>query len=155
MKIPARSAALAIAFLGASCASFASTVQSQASGQAEQIFDAYQALEHSFDPALADLYCDTALIRNVRTYPDGQKRTLELPAAKYKELIRAVMPLAEARGDYSTYTDAKYVPEARNVRITAVRHSLLKNYSSPISLLVGSCNDGDWAILEELGESQP
>src|SRR6187549_1737332 len=69
--------------------------------KAKSIFDSYQSLERSFDPAIADLYCDTALIRNTRTYPDGNKRTLEFPAPKYKELIRNSMPLAKAAGDFS------------------------------------------------------
>lgn len=123
--------------------------------QAEQIFAQYQARERAFDPAAADLYCDTALIRNVRTYPDGQQRKLELPAPKYKELIRMATPLAKAKGDYNTYSDIVFNPEGNNVRVTASRFSALKQYSSPISLLVGACNGGGWSILEELSQSQP
>jgi hypothetical protein len=35
--------------------------------QAKQLFDRYVALEHAFDPAVADLYADDARIRNKRT----------------------------------------------------------------------------------------
>ena len=152
MKSIATSFALAFALL---CTACASTAQSQAPSRAKIIFDNYQSLERSFDAAAADLYCDSALIRNVRTFPDGQKRTLELPAKKYKELIRVAMPLAKAKGDYNTYSDVAYAPEGDNVRITTTRYSLLKKYSSPMSLLVGACNSGEWAILEELSESIP
>ncbi len=127
----------------------------QSKGAAEAIFSRYQSLEKSFDPDAADLYCDSALIRNVRTYPDGQQRTLELPAPKYKALIRAAMPLAQAKGDVNTYSDVTFTPEGNGVRIHATRYSLLKQYSSPLSLLVGACNGGSWAILEELSQSRP
>ncbi len=127
----------------------------QMNGPAETIFARYQTLERSFDPAVADLYCDTALIRNIRTYPNGQQRTLDLPATNYKAAIRAAMPLAKARGDYSTYSGVTFDPDGANVRIRATRYSMIKKYSSPISLLVGPCNGGAWAILEELSESQP
>ena len=132
-----------------------SSPQTKAQNSAQALFNSYQTLEHSYDPALADLYCGTAVIRNIRTYPDGQKRTLELPATKYKELIRTVMPLAKSKGDYSTYSGIAYSAEGSNTRITATRYSVLKKYSSPISLLVGPCAGHDQAILEELGESQP
>ena len=124
-------------------------------GRAEHIFTQYQARELAFDPAAADLYCDTAVIRNLRTEPDGRQRELELPAPKSKELIRLAMPLAKAKGDYNTYSDVAYSQEGSNVRITANRYSVLKQYSSRISLLVGACDDSDWAILEELSQSQP
>lgn len=122
---------------------------------AERIFAQYQSRERAFDPAVADMYCDNALIRNVRTYPDGQQRALEFPAPKYKELVRMAMPMAQAKGDYSTYSDVTYAPEGDGVRITATRYSVLKQYASPISLRIGPCNGGDWAILEELSQSRP
>ena len=152
MKSIATSLAFFLALLATACAS---TAQSQASGRAEALFNDYSSLERSYDPTVADLYCDSALIRNVRTFPDGQKRTLELPATKYKELIRIAMPLAKAKSDYSTYSGVAYASEGNNVRITATRYSNMKKYSSPMSLLVGACNGGAWAILEELSESIP
>jgi hypothetical protein len=129
--------------------------QAQSPDAARTLFGKYQSLERSFDPAAADLYCDTALIRNTRTYPDGQKRTLDLPAPKYKELIRSAMPLAKSRSDYNKYSGVAYAPENGNVRITATRYSVLKQYASPLSLLVGPCKGGAWGVLEELSESRP
>ena len=105
------------------------------------------ALEHAFDPATSDLYSDDAKIQNTRTYPTGQKRTLTLPAADYKKLIKAAMPLAKARGDTSTYSVIKYSPGKDRVRITCTRFSELKKYSSPLSLLVGPDKDGKWLIF--------
>lgn len=121
----------------------------------KKLFAKYQSLERAFDPAAADLYCDTALIRNVRIYPGGKERTLELPAKKYKDLIRTAMPLARASGDYNTYSKISYSAEGKSVRIVATRYSVLKKYSSPISLLVGKCNNGQTGVLEEISESRP
>lgn len=123
--------------------------------EADALFERYQALGHAYDPAVADLYCDSALIRNVRTYPNGEQKTLELPATRYKELVRTAMPLAKARGDLSTYSGVRTVAEGSNVRITADRFSVLKNYSSPVSILVGPCPNGSLGVLEELSESRP
>jgi hypothetical protein len=80
---------------------------------------------------------------------------LEVPAPKYKELLRQTMPLTKARNDITTYSDVSYALEGSNVRIKATRFSELKKYSSPYSLLVGPTVNGTWQILEELSESKP
>lgn len=126
----------------------------QTKAQAQALFADYQAKERAFDASVADLYCDTADIRNTRRYPDGNERTLAFPAARYKALVRQAMPLARARGDYGTYSDVRYAQEPGGMRITATRYSMAKRYSSPISLLVGPCG-GKVGILEELSRSQP
>jgi hypothetical protein len=123
--------------------------------KARAVFDRYSSLEAAFDPAVADLYSDAAVIQNKRIYPTGQSRVLTLPADRYKALIRFSMPIAKAKGDYSVYTDTALRPEGANVRVTATRFSVLKKYKSPISLLIGPTFSGDWLILEELSESQP
>lgn len=123
--------------------------------KARAVFERYSSLEAAFDPDVADLYSDTAAIRNKRTYPTGQVRELTLPADRYKALIRASMPLAKEKGDYSVYSETTFRLEGANVRVTATRFSVLKKYKSPISLLIGPAPSGDWLILEELSESQP
>jgi hypothetical protein len=122
---------------------------------AKKLFESYVRLEHAFDPSVADLYSDDAVIRNKRTYPTGQVREMTLPAAKYKDLLRAAMPLAKQRGDISTYSQISYTIEGDGVRIKADRYSELKKYHSPISILVKPSGAGVWLIFEELSESQP
>jgi hypothetical protein len=122
---------------------------------AKQLFAQYVALGHAYDPAVAELYADAALIKNQRAYPSGQVRELTLPAAQYKALLRHAMPAAKARGDRSTYSQVSYASEGERVRIQAARFSELKNYTSPISLLVGPSPDGKWLIYEERSESRP
>jgi hypothetical protein len=123
-------------------------------GDAEKLFASYQSREATFDPAAADLYCDNALIRHTRRSSDGQSRVMEIPVADYKSMIRAEMPIARAKGDYSTYSNVSYASEEGKTRITATRFSMMKKYSSPISLLVGPCASGTIGIIEEISESQ-
>lgn len=65
------------------------------------------------------------------------------------------MPVPRARGDTNRHSDVSYSQEGLPVHITAIHYSELKRYASPLSLLVGRCDGGDWAVLEELGESRP
>jgi hypothetical protein len=122
---------------------------------AKAFFARYTILEAAFDPGIADLYADDALIKNRRIYPSGQTREIVLAASQYKPLLRSAMPLAKARGDYSTYSEVKFQPEGNAVRIFAKRFSVLKQYYSPISLLVAPTPSGAWVIHEERSESQP
>ena len=121
---------------------------------AKALFERYVTLEQQFDPLVADLYSDAAVIKNKRTYPTGQVREMTLPAPQYKDLIRTAMPVAKLRGDTSSDSDGPYAEEGARVRITSHRFSNLKKYTSPISLLVGPTATG-WLIFEELSESQP
>lgn len=121
---------------------------------AKALFERYVALEQQFDPLVAELYSDEAVIKNRRTYPTGEVREVTFPAPQYKELIRTAMPLAKLRGDASTYSDCVYSEEGARVRITCSRFSHLKKYTRPMSLLVGPAAGG-WLIFEELSESQP
>ena len=122
---------------------------------ARALFERYVQLEHAFDPAVADLYADDAIIKNKRTYPNGQVRELTMPAPQYKGLIKASMPVAKLKGDTISYSDVTFKEEGSGVRILAARFSNLKKYSSPISLLVAPNGSGQWLIREELSESQP
>lgn len=123
--------------------------------QAQRLFDQYVALGAAFDEKVADLYADSAHIQNTRRYPDGQSRSMSMPALTYKALIRQVLPKAKEVGDLSTYSDVSYAPEDGRVRISATRFSELKKYASPFSLLVGPGPDGNWLIFEEVSESRP
>jgi len=129
--------------------------QDDAMAQARRLFDRYVALGAAYDVAVADLYADSAFIKNTRRYPDGQSRSMTMPALTYKSLIRQVMPQAKAAGDWSSYSDVKFVPDGERVRIEATRYSELKKYSSPFALLVGPAENGTWQIFEEVGESRP
>ena len=123
--------------------------------KARQLFEQYVARSHAFDASVAELYADDAVIQNKRVYPGGIVRELTIPAPKFKALIVQVMPTAKARGDLNTYSEVTYAVEGSRVRIRATRFSHLKNYSSPVSILVGPSADGNWLIYEEQSESRP
>jgi hypothetical protein len=123
--------------------------------QAKKVFAEYVSKYHSFDPAVAELYSDKALVQNKRTYPDGTVRELTLPALQYKQIIRTAMPLAKSRDDRSQYQDPVFTEEPAGVRISIKRFSPSKNYTSPLSLLIGPDDSGKWLVLEEKSASIP
>ena len=137
----------------------ASSVLAQQEGgsvdRAKALFARYVQLEQAYDPALADLYADNAVISSKRVYPNGEVRQQTFPPQQYKQLIRQAIPLAKARGDRSTYSRCVYEPQGARVRITCYRYSELKNYTSPYTLVVGAGRAGEWQILEERSESRP
>jgi len=123
--------------------------------QAQALFAKYVETYHAFDPAVADLYSDEAVIQNTRTYPTGAVRKLAIPAPQYKAMLRQVMPLAKQRGDRSQYSEPRFTQEGSAVRIQLTRYSELKKHTSPMSLLVGPDRTGHWVVLEEHTESIP
>jgi hypothetical protein len=139
---------LTVSFLGPSHAS-------ERIELAKKVFAEYVSKYHDFDPTVADLYSDRALVQNKRTYPDGTVRELTLPAPQYKQLVRAAMPLAKSRNDRSQYNNPVFSEEPAGVRINITRFSALKNYTSPLSLLVGPDEAGKWLVLEEKSASIP
>jgi hypothetical protein len=126
---------------------------SDAIAKAKALFARYVQLEHAFDPAQADLYADNAVIVNTRIYPDGKTNRLQIPALRYKKVIRDGMKDARLKGDISNYSNETYTQEGDKVRIKVTRYSVLKKYSSPMSQLVGPDATGKWMILEEESES--
>lgn len=129
--------------------------ESPQEAKALALFEEFVRLGETFDPALADLYADTAKVTNRRVFPDGTSREMAMPAPSYKSLLRSVMPVARERNDVSRYSEVRYTIEGDNVRIRATRYSVMKDYSAPHSLLVGPDTDGTWRVLEESGESRP
>lgn len=122
---------------------------------AARLIQRMEQLGRAFDPALADLYHDDAVIRHTRIYPDGRSRSMTIPAPKYKAMLRNLMGVAKARGDVSTYSEIKFTAEGDRIRVDATRYSELKDYQSPISWLVGPGEGGEWVIFEEISESRP
>jgi hypothetical protein len=121
---------------------------------AKQVFAQYVALEQAYDPSIADLYADDALIKTRRRAPMGEAREMIVPAPKYKTMLRELAPVAKARSDRSTYKDVTYTSEGALVRINGWRFFGSKKAPSAISLLVGRSPGGQWLIYEEVSESQ-
>lgn len=92
---------------------FAQAARAEPIAEAKQLFERYASLEARFDPGVADLYADDAIIRNRRFHPDGAVRETTISAPQYKQLIRDSMPMAHSRNDYSTYSKATFSTEGR------------------------------------------
>lgn len=122
---------------------------------AQTLMKEYMRLEASYSEKLVELYDDTAVIRNVRTYANGVQHQIDLPGATYKQMIRKVLPLARQRGEFSRYKEIQYqaLSEER-VRVTATRRAMSKGYDSPIAWVVGPNDQGRWVIWEEVSESR-
>ena len=129
--------------------------QVAAPSSAEELWDDYVELGTGFDPALADLYADDAVIQLTRRYPDGRTRTLELTGKEYKPMVRQAMPIARNRGDADVYSNVKFEKLGDRTRITATRFGTLKKYRAPHELIVGNVGGSGWKILKEAGESGP
>lgn len=69
------------------------------------LFDRYIQLGESFDPDVANLYSDDAVIYAHRVYPHGLERSMELTGAQWKELMSRVMPIAKAQNDKSAFSN--------------------------------------------------
>ena len=122
---------------------------------AQELWEDYVELGTGFDPALADLYADDAVIHLTRRYPNGRTRTLELTGKEYKPMVRQAMPIARNRGDVDVYSDVKFENLGDRTRITATRYGTLKKYRAPHELIVGNVGSSGWKILKEIGESGP
>jgi hypothetical protein len=121
---------------------------------AEAFFNRFAALGDSYDPTVASLYADDAVIESLRRYPNGTERTIRLTGAEYKRFIRAAMPLARARGDRDTFSGISYEPDGDKIRIRCTRYSELKQYASPFELVL-TRRGGRWRIVEEYSETRP
>ncbi len=120
---------------------------------AEKLFRTYMHYEDRFDPRLADLYADNALISTrMVDAATGDVETLHIPPTRYREMIREHINLARREKDKGRYAAIRYTEEGDNVRIRADRQSLRDNYTAPLTLLVGPNPDGEWVILEEFSE---
>lgn len=135
-------------------ASVQSVFADDAISEAKSFFNKYVELGNKFDPSLADLYSDSAVIQNTRYYDNGQTKTMTLPAPAYKKMVAAAMPVAKARNDLDTFTKTTYTAQDGAVKIQSLRHSNMKNYDSWLVLLVRKEN-GSWKIVQELSQSRP
>jgi hypothetical protein len=129
--------------------------QTAQAGSAQELWKAYLDLSGHFDPALADLYADDAVVRNSRRYPDGHTRTLEWSGKEYQSLIRQAMPVARSRGDLDLYSNVRFKAIGDQTRVTATRYSTLKKYYAPHELILQNVRGVGWRIVGETGHSRP
>ena len=116
--------------------------------EAKKIFDQYTALEKNGDPALVDLYSQTAKIKIYKAYKDGSRIREAMELAAYKEMLKAAL----SQKITYVYSDTTFTPFGSNIKIKASRlKSGAGKKAQPYSHLmtVGPDADGQWRILEE------
>lgn len=125
------------------------------SAKAQVLFDEMVRLADAQDERVADLYADDArIIEHVH----GITRRVHVPhrrytGAAYREALRKMMAAARRSGQKifnSRLLNPRFSREGRFVRIRCLRVPPNDMPESPLSLLVGPIEDGDWLIhLEE------
>jgi ketosteroid isomerase-like protein len=120
---------------------------------AQEFFDRFVALERAYDPAVAALYADDAVIQSVRRLPDGTGRTVRIVGADYKRLIRTAMPIAQRRGERDRFSEVTISVEGNQAHIRCTRYNELKRYATPYELVLER-TQGNWQIIEEYSQSR-
>lgn len=143
MKIvPLRVASLAtfVALVVAGCAT-TTTSQVLPETPAERFMKRYQHLSDTYDPAIAELYADDAVLKTSYTRMSGEIVEMSFTGAQYKELVPKVSPLAKARQDRSELKDLRYEAIEGGVRVRATKVSISKCYEDS-GFILDLRNDG-------------
>lgn len=118
--------------------------------QVRNFFNTYVELEKAYDPAIAELYSDGALLRIKVLKPDGQEQHLELSGGQLKSLAKQIMAEAKARGSKTVYRDVQVSLNGNTAKIKTQRRSNVECYldKTHTIVLLQQAN-GDLLIVEE------
>ena len=121
-----------------------------------RFFEELVALERRYDPALADLYADSARIAKHRRLPDGTLQYGSMTGAEHKPALRRWFPGAVQRGARNEYSDVRYKDLGNGfVQITMRQRQLPKDFTTDVELVVGPGPTGQWLIWEDRSEAPP
>jgi hypothetical protein len=143
--------ALSVACFSAIGIAYAQTVDGLVTVRAA--FDQFVVWQTTSDPKLLELYSDTATIRTVDRYPDGQTRFKDSTGERFKLFFGMILsqgngkkPIEEAK-----FSNVKVRAEGDFVMVTASRYIKSRCYSDDEFFQVyGKRNDGRWFIVQEL-----
>ena len=125
-------------------------------GSAKAFFQDYVEIGENFDSSIANLYLDSATIRNLRRYPNGLEKSMQLTGKQWKGIVTKVMPVAKARNDKSTFSKITISIDGKRAKIKANRFSNLKCYTDRgYFMIIERQPDNKYQIIEEYMESQP
>ncbi|MFI5317281.1 MAG: YceK/YidQ family lipoprotein [Myxococcota bacterium] len=110
---------------------------------AQRLFNACAGLLHAQDPEVADCYSIGARIELGGAAP--------VRGSDYKPALRAALARDTSDGVLVEWRSPTFAAEGERVRISATRASSAVAVRSPVTLVVGPCEDGGWRILEETG----
>jgi len=122
---------------------------------AQRLFKQFVDLEHAYDPAQADLFASSAVIKDTRVYQDGPTKTYNWTGDNYRAIIKAQLPVQKVRGEQYNYSQVSYMREGNNVRIKCTRSMPQRKFSAPFELLLAPSAKQGYKIIEETFQSQP
>lgn len=117
--------------------------------RARQVIESYVTLERAYDPRLADLYADEAVIKSNQVDASGEPTWITVQGWKYKRMIREAMPKSRSTGYRASYTGARYELYGKNVRVSVTQYVDRTRSSNPIQWVIGPGRTSQWLILEE------
>jgi hypothetical protein len=118
--------------------------------RARQVIESYVNLERAYDPRLADLYADEAVIKSNQSGPNGESQWVTAQGWQYKKMVRDAMPKFRSMGFKASYSGARYELSGKNVRVSAVQYIDKSRSSNPIQWTIGPGRRSQWLILEEV-----
>jgi len=107
-------------------------------------------LVDEYDPAVADLYADDAVVKNVLVDANGKKRENSMEPARFKALLRTQLPRLRGTGRHSVYSGCTYTPVAQGLRIECERRPGPQEPAHHVSVRVSKDALGRWRIREEI-----
>ena len=135
---------------------FVFSINLHAGDKPTDFFQRYVELGDAFDPSVANLYSDKAIIHAYRVYPHGLERNMEMTGAQWKQLITKVMPLAKSQNDKSTFSKVEINEFDGGFKIKADRYSVRKCYTDTgYYMVVKPDGNGSLKIFEEYMETKP
>ncbi len=117
-------------------------------GDAKAFFARFARLEKTGDPALAELYDDSAAISYQVKDERGRAQSIALTGRQYKEVLRAGKDKPR-RMSLNIYSELEYKAEGGRLRISGLRSNSREGTEGTFSLLLVRGADGAWRIAEE------
>jgi hypothetical protein len=118
--------------------------------RARQVIESYVNLERAYDPRLADLYADEAVIKANQSGPNGESQWVTAQGWQYKKMIRDAMPRFRAQGFKASYSGARYELSGKNVRVSVMQYVDKSRSSNPVQWTIGPGRTSQWLILEQV-----
>jgi hypothetical protein len=118
--------------------------------RARQVIESYVSLERAYDPRLADLYADEAIIKVNQTGPNGESQWVTAQGWQYKKMVRDSLPKSRAKGYRAAYSGARYEMYGKKVRVSVMQYVEKSGTSNPVQWVIGPGRTSQWLILEEV-----
>lgn len=116
----------------------------------EDFFFRYVDLSNEFDPAVVDLYADSANIRVFRIQAQRPRDSLELAGWQWKRQLRRELPDAAAADDRNEFKNIEVSRVGRGYKIKADRYSTASCYTDrAYYVIVSEDARGRYVITEE------